>query len=104
MRWFDPKDRDEPVITAAKHVVSDHGNGAADCRLRSAFCLKWGGRWIRFDPMRNAKRSASTACFLDNPPCLRLKTHPNISFTKGGYGAPASADTVETVLALGVKK
>ena len=43
-------------------------------------------------------------CFLDNPECIAVKGHPDICFTKGGYGCPAAVDTLETVRALGVKR
>lgn len=42
-------------------------------------------------------------CFLDNPECLIIKGKPSACFTRGGYGAPAAVDTLETLRVLGVK-
>lgn len=42
--------------------------------------------------------------FLETPKCIGIEGLNNVCFLRGGYGAPAAVDTLETVLALGVKK
>ena len=105
MRWFDPEDRSEAVITAAAHVTSGHGTSRPPV-LPEVCVLFEMGRAL--DQLRQDYPyeviSEHLPCFLDNPPCLRLRDAPHVCFTKGGYGAPAAVDTLETVLALGVKK
>ena len=104
MRWFDPEDRSEAVITAQRHVKSSHGTSAPPV-LPEVCVLFEMGRAL--DQLRQDYPceviSEHLPCFLDNPPCLRLRDAPHVCFTKGGYGAPAAVDTLETVLALGVK-
>ena len=105
MRWFDLEDRSEAVITAQRHVKSSHGTSAPPV-LPEVCVLFEMGRAL--DQLRQDYPceviSERLPCFLDNPPCLRLRDAPHVCFTKGGYGAPAAVDTLETVLALGVKK
>lgn len=103
--WFDPADFSRPVITAQRHVTSRHGS-AVPITLPPVGVLFEMGRAL--DQLTQDFTTEVIAdrlpCFLDNPPCLRLKDHPQVCFTKGGYGAPAAVDTLETLLALGVKK
>ena len=105
MHWFDPEDRSEAVITAQRHVKSSHGTSVPPV-LPEVCVLFEMGRAL--DQLRQDYPceviSEHLPCFLDNPPCLRLRDAPHVCFTKGGYGAPAAVDTLETVLALGVKK
>ena len=99
MRWFDPEDRSEAVITAQRHVKSSHGTSAPPV-LPEVCVLFEMGRAL--DQLRQDYPceviSEHLPCFLDNPPCLRLRNAPRVCFTKGGYGAPAAVDTLETVV------
>jgi hypothetical protein len=37
-------------------------------------------------------------CFLNNPKCISIEGCNSVCFTRGGYGAPAAVDTLETGL------
>ncbi|MBW9153936.1 GNAT family N-acetyltransferase [Clostridium estertheticum] len=41
--------------------------------------------------------------FIGGSECVVVKEHSNVCFVHGGYGSPAIADTVETLIALDVK-
>lgn len=41
---------------------------------------------------------------MEKPKCIIIKNNPKVCFTRGGYGAPAAVDTLETVRALGVRR
>lgn len=105
MRWAFSEDNTPAVITAEKHVRSSHGSG--DIRELPETCVIFelgiGLRFLKenFDTVTLYDR---LPCFLDNPEGIAVKGHPDVCFTKGGYGCPAAVDTLETVRALGVKR
>ena len=105
MKWVFSEDNTPAVITAEKHVRSSHGS--RDIRELPETCVIFelgiGLRFLKenFDTVTLCDR---LPCFLDNPECIAVKGHPDVCFTKGGYGCPAAVDTLETVRALGVKR
>lgn len=98
MRWAFSEDNTPAVITAEKHVRSSHGS--RDIRELPETCVIFelgiGLRFLKenFDTVILCDR---LPCFLDNPECIAVKGHPDVCFTKGGYGCPAAVDTLETV-------
>ena len=103
--WTLPDDDTRPIITAREHISSAHAteNLAA---LPPTCVLFEMGRGLKFldQHYETVTYANSLPCFLDNPKCLGLKHVPDICFTKGGYGASASVDTLETLIALGVNR
>lgn len=102
--WYQPEDNTSPVITAREHVRSAHG-GAAEPLPETCVMFEIGMA------MRHLKKHQKTRvlserlpCFLENPSVLSLKGEGAVCFTRGGYGAPAAVDTVETLHALGVRR
>ncbi len=105
MNWMLPNDRSMAVITAEKHVRSQHGS-AINYSLPKICVIFEIGMAMGFieNNFETIALSEKLPCFLDNPKCIALKDNPNVCFTRGGYGAPAAVDTLETVIALGVKQ
>lgn len=55
MRWFDPEDRSEAVITAQRHVKSSHGTSAPPVLPEVCVLFEMGRRSIscgRITPVR----------------------------------------------------
>lgn len=102
--WYHPEDDTAPIITAREHVRSAHGG--ADAPLPETCVLFEIGMAMRHLKKRYKTRvlSERLSCFLENPSVLSLKGEGAVCFTRGGYGAPAAVDTVETLRALGVKR
>lgn len=105
MNWKISGDNTFPVITAEKHINSGHGNKNAAMLPETCVIFEM-GRALPYmkENYETVTLAEKLPCFLENPECIALKGHPSVCFTKGGYGAPASVDTLETLIALGVKK
>lgn len=104
MNWMLSEDRTEPIITAQKHIASSHG-GFAGTLPETCVVFEIG---MALGYLKSKYRTKTLCdrlpCFLENPVCLSVKEIPNVCFTRGGYGAPAAVDTLETVRALGVRR
>lgn len=105
MNWRLPNDHSEAVITAKKHIASSHG-GAAPIRLPETCVIFEMGMAIpclekHFSTVTLAERLPG---FITDGKCVAVDGSPGVCFAQGGYGAPAAADTLETVLALGVRR
>lgn len=107
MKWRIPNDSTDPLITAEKHIESSHVGGRVSREPLPETCVIFEiGMALRFieSHFRTRTLLKKLPCFLDNPKCICVKGIPNVCFTRGGYGAPAAVDTLETVRALGVKR
>lgn len=93
------------VITAEKHIASQHGSSITN-RLPKTCVIFEIGMAMEFieNNFETIELLDKLPCFLENPKCIAIKDNPNVCFTRGGYGAPAAVDTLETVKALGVKQ
>lgn len=105
MKWALQNDDTMPIITAERHINSrpqsfDQPNLPETCVI---FEIGVAMKYIE-DNFETVTLIEELPCFLDNPKCVALKSNPNVCFTRGGYGAPAAVDTLETVRALGVKR
>jgi len=104
MRWTIEGDATRTVITAQEHVRSAHGG--EQLRLPEKCVLFEMGMALPF--MRNnydtIALSERLPCFIAESQCLRLRDRQDVCFVSGGYGAPAAADTLETLRVLGVQK
>lgn len=105
MKWTLLNDSTNPIITAENHVKSGHGNINTGTLPETCVIFEMGMaiRYIEenFDTITLVEK---LPCFLDSPKCIVIKNYKDICFTRGGYGAPAAVDTLETVRALGVKR
>ncbi len=97
-------DLTQPVITAGNHIAGCHRR--SNLKLSETALLFYMNGGIEF-----LTKNYNTEClterfprFLNACPVYRIKGHNNLCFLNGGYGAPQSADTVETLNVLGVKK
>lgn len=105
MKWRLPEDNSSPIITAEKHIGSGHA--IAESRLLPHTCVIFEiGIALRIieESFETVTLYDRLPCFLDNPKCIAIKGNESVCFTRGGYGAPAATDTLETVRALGVKR
>lgn len=105
MYWKLPNDNTEAVITAKKHIASAHGNSNTTSLPETCILFEIG----MAIPYVEAQFSTETITehipgFITDQKCIRLTKNKNICLVRGGYGAPAAVDTLETVLALGVKR
>ncbi len=105
MDWTLSNDNTQAIITAEKHVVSQHGNSNI-CSLPKTCVIFEIGMAIRYIEANfdTIELSASLPCFLDSQKCIAIKGNSDVCFTRGGYGSPAAVDTLETVRALGAKQ
>lgn len=105
MNWMLPEDRTPPVISAESHIRSSHGR-AKIVRLPETcviFEIGMALNWIE-SHFETTLLYDHLPCFLEDSRCISIQGHPGTCFTRGGYGAPAAVDTLETVRALGVRR
>lgn len=103
--WRHSKDNSEAIITAEKHIRSSHkGEEVSNLPPRAViFCIGSAMDYVK--EYYNTKIiTKKIPKFIGGSECLVIEGYPNICFVHGGYGAPAIADTVETLIALGVKE
>lgn len=105
MDWFLKNDHTPPVITAQGLQNSAHGE-RVEARLPETCVLFEIGM-----AMGHLEKAFETEVLLKRLPCLLYEPHcamvkgiPEVCFVKGGYGAPAAVDTLEMLIALGVKR
>lgn len=105
MNWKLPNDNTEAVITAKKHIASSHGNSNVASLPETCILFEMG----MAIPFIEEQFSTDTIIehvpgFITDQKCIRLTENKNVCLVRGGYGAPAAVDTLETVLALGVRR
>lgn len=105
MNWKLPNDNTEAVITAKKHIASSHGN--SDVMQLPETCIIFEmGMAIPFmeEHFSTYTITEHIPGFITDQKCIGITENKRVCFVRGGYGAPAAVDTLETVLALGVKR
>ena len=105
MDWKIPNDSTDAVITAEKHIASSHGNRSVPQLPETCIIFEMG----MAVPFIEEQFSTYTITehipgFITDQKCIGITDNRNVCFVRGGYGAPAAVDTLETVLALGVKR
>jgi len=105
MNWKLPNDATEAVITAKKHIASSHGNSGVASLPETCILFEM-GMAIPFIEEQFATETIIEHIpgFITDQKCIRLAEKDSVCFVRGGYGAPAAVDTLETILALGVKR
>lgn len=103
--WKIPNDETDAVITAKKHIYSLHGNSNAPQLPETCIIFEMG----MAIPFIEEHFSTYTIIehipgFITDQKCIGIIGNKRVCFIRGGYGAPAAVDTLETVLALGVKR
>ena len=102
--WKHACDNTDAILTARAHVESAHARekGILLPGRAVVFCMGSAMGWLK-------KWYPTEIIFHDMPKfigggeCLRIVDVPELCFAHGGYGSPAVADTVETLVALGVR-
>ncbi|MGH4119145.1 nucleoside phosphorylase [Clostridium sp.] len=102
--WKHDEDISESIITAKKHVISSHRSerGLALPSKVVIFCMGSAMKYLK-NNYKTKVIMKSIPKFIGESECLIIEEHSNVCFVHGGYGSPAIADTVETLIALGVK-
>ncbi|MDE6844936.1 MAG: nucleoside phosphorylase [Lachnospiraceae bacterium] len=105
MKWTLANDNTAPIITAEKHINSRHGNKDI-CSLPHTCVIFEIGIALDFieSNFQTVTLIEKLPCFLEDSRCISIKGNNNVCFTRGGYGAPAAVDTLETLRALGAKR
>ncbi len=101
--WYFKNDKTRPVITSMEQVSSEHGNFLKEKLPTTAVLLYMSGiEYIKqnFDTEIIDDRFPR---FLKKCPIYRIKGDKEICFLDGGRGAPHAVDTLEVLVALGVK-
>ncbi len=105
MNWFDKNDNTPPVISAKSHISSSHGNKETPKVPPTCLIFEMGMAMAHLETAFAARTLMERLpCFLENPKYLDIADMEGVCFTRGGYGAPAAVDTLETLLALGAKQ
>lgn len=103
--WRHQEDNSEAIITAQKHIGSSHKGGLIKKLPPKAviFCI---GSAMDYLKKNYATKVISEKLpkFIGGSECLGIDGHDDVCFIHGGYGSPAIADSVETLIALGVKE
>ena len=105
MNWFHKTDKTTPIITSHEHILSSHGNSSIQ-NLPKTCCFFQFSSAIEYIEKTYSTSTVleRTPNFLENRKVVSINSIDDVAFLKGGYGAPAAVDLLETVLALGVKK
>lgn len=105
MRWKLPDDQSAPVITAERHAASAHGRTVSRALPPTCVIFEMGmALGYLEEHFSTVTLLENLPCFLEDAKCLAVEGCPQVCFTRGGYGAPAAADTLETLRALGVRR
>lgn len=105
MDWKIPNDKTDAVITAQKHIASSHGNCSVSQLPETCIIFEM-GMAIPFieEQFSTYTITENIPGFITDSKCIGVTDNRQVCFIRGGYGAPAAVDTLETVLALGVKR
>ena len=103
--WYYPEDKTEPVITAARQIVSKYGSDGWRKLPPKAvvFCM---GKGL---PILEANFSTEQLLetlpgFISHSKVLGLRGQDQVCYVHGGYGSPQITCTVETLCAMGVEE
>lgn len=105
MNWKIPNDNTEAVITAEKHIASSHGNSSVTQLPETCIIFEMGMAIPFIEECFSTETiTEHIPGFITDQKCIGITDNKRVCFVRGGYGAPAAVDTLETVLALGVKR
>lgn len=104
-KWLNDSDKTKPIITATEHIHSSHGNYTGTTLPQTCVLFEIGVAISHIESNYNTHTLIEKMpCFLENPKCICVDNINNVCFVRGGYGAPAAVDALETLIALGVKQ
>ena len=105
MKWTPSNDNTAPVITAEKHIHSRHIHADTGSLPQTCVIFEIG---MALKLLETSYETVTLfdklPCFLEDSQCIAIKGNNHVCFTRGGYGAPAAVDTLETIRALGAKR
>lgn len=92
-----------PVITPEKHIMGSHRNSGIHLPDTAVLFYMHGGVEYFNRNYQTKLIIENFPRFLNSCPIYQAKGFNNLCFLNGGAGAPQAADTLETLVALGVK-
>lgn len=105
MKWFIEDDHTPPVITPEGMLQSEHGGNTTVCLPETCVLFEIGMAMRHLDDRFDTETLVEELPgFLTSPKCVAIRDIPGVCFVKGGFGAPAAVDTLEALLALGVRR
>ena len=106
IKWFNPKDKSKSVFDAKEHSKSSHRENVDESLVPKRAVLFCMGK-----AMGVIKKYFKTRTIMEKLPgfitrseVVVIEDNPTVCFLHGGYGAPQTADVVETLRALGVEE
>ena len=106
INWFNPNDKSKSVFDAKEHSKSSHRENVDESLVPKRAVLFCMGK-----AMGIIKENYKTKTIIEKLPgfitrseVVVVEGYPNVCFLHGGYGAPQTADVVETLKALGVEE
>lgn len=99
--WKYNDDNTKAVITAEKHIESCHKSGKVTLPKTAILYYMYGGVEYTLSNYKVQKLSDNFPRFLGSCPVYKFCNY-DVCFLNGGAGAPQAADTLETLVALGV--
>ncbi len=105
MKFRLENDQSEPVITAFKNINDEYHERewVKLPEIAVIYCFGYGMEALKQN-YETEVLCSKLPRFLSGTEVLIIKQYPHICFVHGGAGAPMMADTVETLITLGVKK
>lgn len=104
--WFNPNDKTKSVFTAKEHSKSNHREHVDENLVPKRavlFCMGKAMGIIK-DNFETQTIMEKLPGFITRSEVVTIKGNNNVCFLHGGYGAPQTADVVETLHALGVEE
>ena len=104
--WFNPKDKSKSVFSAKEHSKSNHREHVDEKLVPKRAVLFCMGKAMGIiEKYFNIKTIIEKLPgFITRSKVVTIENHPDVCFLHGGYGAPQTADVVETLHALGVEE
>ena len=106
INWFNENDKSKSVFSAKEHSKSEHREPIEDNILPKRavlFCMGKAMGIIK-ENFKTKTIVEKLPGFVTRPEIVVVEGHENVCFMHGGYGAPQTADVVETLHAHGVEE
>ena len=104
MKWRIENDDTEALITAERHVDGEREKYGDIVLPEAGVIFEMSAALPYIMSNYECFDEKKLPCFLTGPSFVMMRDMPGVCFVRGGFGAPAAADTLETVRALGVKR
>lgn len=104
MKWRIENDDTDALITAARHIDGEPEKYEKIELPGTCVIFEMSAALPHIIANYDCSDEKKLPCLLTGPSFVTVNEMPGLCFVRGGFGAPAAADTMETVRALGVKR